>query len=816
MKTIIRKIYYSFFFILLGAGAAFAQTTQGGHISGALLDEQGKPLPFATTSLLNAKDSTLAKGAISNEAGVYSFDHVKNGQYLVKVSVVGYNKVASKAFTVDLGSQNVTVPTINLQQASQNLNTVTVVATKALIEQRADKIVVNVAGSVLAAGNSAMDILERAPGVSVDKDDNISLKGKQGVTVMINDKLTYLTAAQLATLLRSTDGNTIQSIELISNPSAKYDAAGNSGIINIKLKKNRQTGTNGSVTVGGGWGRYGRDNETFQLNHKQGKLNLFGTFSHSDQERYEDIRIKRIVTDSVGGQTFFNQSSYLPETNHNNSYRLGADYDISDKNTIGFVVSGYFNGELDRNTNNTYIGPNFTQVDSSLITNSVIRQTYHNIAFNVNDTWKLDTTGQQISADFDYSKFKNNSNAYYMTNFFLPDGSVQQPSAFLGNITPSNIDIHVGKVDYALPINKTLKMEAGAKYSDVKTDNDLQQSTIENGQYLSVNHFIYDEKVSAGYLNFNKSYKNTTVQVGLRGEYTSSTATGDSLGIVQKVPRSYFDLFPSVFVNHTLNDKNEIGISYSRRIDRPQYDNLNPFVFHLDPYTYQKGNPYLKPQYTSNFELNYTYNKSINVSLGYSHTTDVISEIPGADPKTKIGFVTTQNLQSQNSYNINVYAPYTITKWWEGNVNVTGFYLGFKSNGLEGGNLDRGQAAYQLRATETVTPIPGFKFEFTGNYQSALTYALFYVKPQYSIDGGVSHSFANKKANIKFSVSDIFRMRRNDVTSNYQDVDFDIRQQRDTRVARLTLTYNFGSNKIQMRQHQSAADDEKGRVKGNN
>jgi iron complex outermembrane receptor protein len=814
MKTTIRKIYFSLFLILLGAGIAHAQSGQGGHVSGTLLDEQGKPMPFASASLLNAKDSTLAVGSMSNDAGVYSFDHVKNGQYIVKVSVVGYEKVSTKPLSVNQGSENVTVPTIKLQLSSKTLGTVTVTATKALIEQKADKVVVNVAGSVLAAGNSAMDILERAPGVSVDKDDNISLKGKQGVTVMINDKLTYLTSAQLATLLRSTDGNTIQSIELISNPSAKYDASGNSGIINIKLKKNRQVGTNGSVTVGAGWGRYGKDNETFQLNHKQGKLNLFGTFSHNDNERYEDIGIKRIVTDT--NQTFFNQRSYMVETHHNNSYRLGADYDLSDKNTIGFVVSGYFNGELDRNTNGTLIGPNFTQVDSSLNTKGIFNQTYHNFALNVNDTWKLDTAGQQLTIDLDYSKFKNNSDNSYVTDFFLANGSPQHPEAFLGNITPSVIDIHVGKADYTLPINKNLKMEAGVKYSDVKTDNDLQQATVENGQYLNVNHFIYDEKVSAGYINFNKSYKNTTVQAGLRAEYTSSTATGDSLNVTQVVPRSYLDLFPSVFINHTLNDKNEIGISYSRRIDRPQYDNLNPFVYHLDPYTYQKGNPYLKPQYTNNFELNYTYNKSINVSLGYSRTTDVIAELPGADPKTKIGFVTSQNLQTQNSYNLNVYAPYTITKWWEGNINVTGFYLGFKSNGLEGADLDRGQAAYNIRATETLTPIAGFKFEFTGNYQSALTYALFDVKPQYSIDGGVSHSFANKKANIKFAVNDIFNMRRNDVTSNYQAVDFDIRQKRETRVARLTLTYNFGNTKIKMRKHQDAAEDESGRVKGNN
>ncbi|MGZ3928237.1 MAG: TonB-dependent receptor domain-containing protein [Mucilaginibacter sp.] len=813
MKSIIHKIHYTLLLIIATTGVTLAQTT---HVSGLLLDEQGKPMMYATASLLNARDSSIVKGAISNEAGVYTFDHIKTGQYIIKASTVGYEKVVSQPFKVTDNQPSVNLPELKMLPNSHSLNTVSITAAKPLIERKIDRTVMNVENSVLAAGNTAMDILERAPGVSIDKDDNISLKGKQGVTVMLNDKLTYLTSAQLATLLRSTDGNTIQSIEIITNPSAKYDASGNSGIINIKLKKNKQTGTNGSVTLGAGYGKNGKDNETLQLNHKEGGLNLFGTFSHNDNARFQSIGLKRVITDNAGNTTYFNQYGSLPQSNHNNSYRLGADYDLSSKNTIGFVVNGYFNTEVDNNDNRTYIGKNFTQVDSSLRTVTAVHQTYNSFAVNLNDTYKIDTAGQQISADIDYSKFKNNSTSIYNTDFYLADGSQQHPRAFLGNLTPSTIDIRTAKVDYALPITKSIKFESGLKFSDVKTDNDLMEKIQDAEPYLSTNHFIYDEKIDAGYINLNKSFKNTSIQAGLRGEYTSSNANGDSSNVVQNIHRTYFNLFPSLFINHTINDKNEVSFSYSRRIDRPQYDNLNPFVYHLDPYTYQKGNPYLKPQYTNNFEFDYTYNKSITLSLGYSRTTDVITELPGTDPATKVSFVTQQNLQVQNSYNANLYAPYTITKWWEGNVNLTGFYLGFKSNGLEGGNLDRGQFAFQGRTTQTFTPFAGYKAELTGNYQSALTYGLFYVKPQYSVDAGVSHSFANKKANIKFSVSDIFNTRRNDVTSNYQSNNLDITQKRETRIARLTLTYNFGSNKIHARQHQTGADDEKGRVKGNN
>jgi outer membrane receptor protein involved in Fe transport len=403
-----------------------------------------------------------------------------------------------------------------------------------------------------------------------------------------------------------------------------------------------------------------------------------------------------------------------------------------------------------------------------------------------------------------------------MTNYYLPGNGSPYNNSFLGNITPSTIDIRTGKIDYAKPLTKSLKFEAGLKFSDVKTDNNLLETEVTSNPYLSTNHFIYDEKVEAGYVNFNKDFKSFSLQAGLRAEYTSSNAHGDSANIVSNIPRSYLDFFPSVFLSRTINAKNEITFSYSRRIDRPQYDNLNPFVFHLDPYTYQKGNPFLKPQYTNNFEFNYTYNKNITLSLGYSRTTDVITEVPGTDPATKVSFITEDNLQIQNAYSANLFAPYTITKWWEGNINANVFYLGFKSNNLDGGNLDRGQVAYNIRATETFMPFAGYKAELTGHYQSDLTYGLYDVKARYNIDAGASHSFFSKKLNVKLSMSDIFNTLTNDVSSKYQNTDLIITQKRESRITRLTVTYNFGNSKIKAREHQTGADDEKGRVKGAN
>ncbi len=815
MKIKINHILYTLLLVAISWSVSFGQTGKAASakVSGALINDQGKPLDYASVSIIKAADSTVVKGALSNENGIYTFEKVPAGKYLIKATVVGYNKAISQPFTVAENSVVIQIPALNLKPGNNELKTVTITATKPLIERKIDRTVMNVENSVLAAGNTAMEILAKAPGVTVDKDDNISLKGKQGVTVMINDKLTYLSAAQLATLLRSTDGNTIKSIEIITNPSAKYDAAGNSGIINIKLKKNTQSGTNGSITAGTAKGQYWRDNTSLNVNHKDGNLNLFGTLSHGDNKRGHNLDLKRI-TDSAGNKTYFDQQSVMPGTNHYNNYRLGADYDLTPKHTIGFVVSGYANSSKEENDTRTTIGSQLGGADSSLHTVSAINQTYKNFAVNLNDRYKIDTSGQELSFDLDYSKFRNYTNAKYNTDYFLANGSTQRPSQILYNQTPSNITIYTGKADYAKPLTKTIKLEAGVKFSSVKTDNDLRAQKDSSDVMIKdtgrSNRFIYQENIQAAYINLNKQFKKTSVQVGLRAENTQSN--GNLVGSTQ-VKRSYLNFFPSVFINHTINDKNEVSLSYSRRIDRPGYDDLNPFIYYLDPYTFNKGNAFLNPQYTQNFEFNYTYNHSFNVSLGYSNTSDVITELILTEGKKT--FQTNQNLQSQKNYNANINTPFTVTKWWEGNINLTAFYLGFKSDALAGYNFSDGQLAYQARTTQTFK-FAGARLEVMGDYQSPLTYGIYKIRPRYSVDMGISKSFMDKKFNVKIACDDVFNIRRNDLSSNALNNNFTIKQKNDSRVGRLTLTYNFGNSAIKTRQHRSGADDEKGRVKGNN
>lgn len=810
MKTHITKIL-SIILLLISGYTAKAQSTKTATVSGLLQNEQAKPMDYATVTLLRAKDSSIVKGTLTNDAGKFLFDRIAEGKYIVKATNVGYKPAFSAAF--DVAGDAAAAPVIKMQQISRDLQGVTITAAKPLIERKLDRTIMNVENSVLAAGNSALEILERAPGVTIDKDDNITLKGKQGVTVMINDKLTYLSSTQLAALLRSTDGSTIQSIEVITNPSSKYDASGNSGIINIKLKKNKQSGTNGSFTTGAGYWKNFRNNSSLTLNHKTGNLNLFGTITHGDITRQNVLDINRTV---VSGPTtrYFSQNTLMKKPVHYNNFRVGADYNTSTNNTLGFVVSGDHTNEINNNTSRTNIGSVPMGIDSFQNTPSNIKQTYRNIAVNLNDKLAIDTNGQELSVDLDYSKFKNNSFANYVTDFYLPDGSVMKPSLYLRNQTPSTIRIYTAKADYVYPLTKTLKLETGVKFSSVKTDNDLQAEIQQGGVFVNdasrTNRFVYDERVDAAYVNLGKTFKKTSVQAGLRAENT--TSTGNLITNNQVVHRTYLDFFPTLFINQTLSAKHEIGLNYSRRIDRPSYDNLNPFTYYLDQYTYEKGNPFLKPQYTNTFELSYTYNKTVNVTLGYSHTTDASVDVLYTDTVRKATFQTNENLATRNNYNININTPYTITKWWSGNVNVDGFYQLFKSPMVLGAALNNGQFAFQGRATQTFM-VPGYKLEVSGNYQSAQSYSIFKIKSQYSIDAGISHSFYQKKMNLKLAVSDIFDTRKSRVSTNYSVTNLNLVQKNETRVARITFTYNFGNTKIKARQHQTGAEDEKGRVK---
>jgi hypothetical protein len=813
-----RNIYsYIFSVLCLFTGVAvFAQTGPStGQLTGKVLDEKKANLSYASVSLLKAADSTVIKGSITEENGNYLFSGLADGQYLVAINMIGYGKILKGPYAINAAKKSYTIDNVQLVPTSKQLNTVDIVSRKPLVERQVDKTVLNIENSVLAAGNTALEILQKAPGVSVDKDGNISLRGKKGVLVMLDGKPTYMSNDQLANLLRSTEGNAIQTIELITNPSSKYDAAGNSGIINIKLKKNRNYGTNGSVRAGGGYGKYYKANSGLSLNHREKKFNAFGDFNYSKRKQYHNLDISR-VNNTATDQTYFDQQSAATGPRRSLNYKAGLDYFIDDNNTIGVAVNGY-----DGKGNNhadvfTRIGSNPIVTDSAVKALNLERFAYSGTTYNLNYKGTIDTTGQEISADVDLSRYNNSQNNHYDNAYLDAAGNQYRPSYIFRNSMPTKIKVFASKVDYTYPFSKKMKLDAGLKTSVVSTDNNATFDNFLNNAWekdlTRSNQFVYDENINAGYLNLKREFSGTTVQLGLRAEQTNSKGNSVTEQIVSK--RHYFNLFPSLFVNQVLSKNHDMGFSYSRRIDRPDYESLNPFISFVDLYTYGIGNPFLNPQYTNSFEVSYAYKKTLNATFGYSHTSDAITRVLLSDTAKKTLFITSRNLAEKNAYNLNINSPLTLVKWWTTNNNVTIFYNQFSTPNLLGVPYKSGKLAFNANTNHTITLNANTSLELSGFYQSAMVEGTLALKPQYSIDMGASRSFADKKLNIKLAVNDVFNIQKWRITSALPGQTYSVNEKEESRVFRLTATYRFGSNEIKgARQRSKSSEAEANRIK---
>lgn len=796
------------------AGFTFAQNQIKGKVSGEVWDENQKPMEFTTMVLLQAGDSSLVKGAVCDEAGKYAFENIPEGHYMLMASMIGYKKTYSKPFSLTATNASVVVPTLQLALEAKNLNEVVVVGQKPFIEQKLDKMIVNVENSIVSSGGTAMEVLEKAPGIMVDKDDKISLKGKQGVIIMIDGKQTYLSASEVSNMLRNMQSNAVESIEIITNPSAKYDAAGNSGIINIKLKKNKNMGMNGNVTAGAGYGRFPKYNGGINLNYRQGKVNAFGNYNYGYNERYNSNTLIRKVNDG-NSLTIFDQYNYRPSQFANHSYKAGLDFFIDKKNTIGLMANGFMNdGQVDVQNNTNIYNGNY-RLDSTQRLSNDARYMWGSQAFNLNYKRTFDSTDRELTMDLDYSRFNGQTNDNIENKYFNHVGEEIRQPLFLRSNVPSMVDIKSLKADYLHPIGKAAKVETGIKTSFVTTDNNVQFDSLANGDWLvdtkRTNHFTYTENINAAYLNVSREFKTFSVQLGLRAEQTVSK--GNSITMNKVVDRNYLEFFPSVFVSQKLSKDHQLGYSYSRRIDRPSYQDLNPFIYFLDTYTYFQGNPFLKPQFTNSFQVSHTFKGSFITTLGYSHTKDVFTQVTEQNNATKVTIATMTNLESLDNYSLGLSAPIPVTKWWSTNNNLNVYYNQYRSTYL-GSQLNNAQLAMDINTNHSFTLPNDFSAELSGFYRSPFVDGILRGKSMYVVGLGVQKTFWDKKASLKLNVNDIFDMMRFRGSINYQDMDLKILGKWESRQARLTFNYRFGKNEVKpARRRTAGSESEQNRVK---
>lgn len=811
-------------FALSAALNSFAQNPR--KIKGLVLDEKSNSIPFANVLLLKAKDSTLVKASMTDLEGNFIMEDFKDNHYLLKISMVGFKEFYSPKFIINAEKQGLDLEKVNMLPSENLLEAVNVTAKKPFIEQQLDKTVVNVENSIVASGNTLLEILEKSPGVVIDRQNNaIKLRNKDGVMLMIDGRRNFLSNEALIQFLTNLNSEQVASIEIITNPSSKYDAQGNAGIINIKLKKNLSFGTNGSLTISTGKvflpdapNDLYRLSTNLSLNHKNKKWNIFGNINPGSNTQYNDNNLIR-STNYEGLRSEFNQVSQRNGRGIFTNGKIGADYFLSKKTTIGAMVDvNNWNGSMNATglTNITEI-KNQGRENSFLVPLTKSENDNINYTANFNLKHNFDDKGKEMTFDLDYSGFKTNSIQNFDTKFYGSQNNLTQ-TLIQRNPLKSNIDIFAAKVDFSIPSKSKAKIDIGAKSSFVKTDNDfLFEQLIDNSWQKDVgktNQFIYTEFVNAAYINVGKQWKKVGIQSGLRAEHTISE--GNSITLNKIVARNYLSLFPTIFVNQIISKDHAMRYSYSRRIGRPNYQQLNPFLFFLDPYTFQKGNEFLTPQFTDNSELTYSYKGGSSISFGYSFTKDNIFDIIEQEDITRKTFQTTTNIEKVENFSVNVSFPLTIKKWWTVNNNFSVYYNRFRDRNVSGGVLDIGQTAYNFYTGSTFSLKKGWSAEANMWYNSPNIFGIIRAtKPMYAVNAGVQKVF-DKKSRVKLNVNDLFLTSFMNGKIDYQNIDLVVNNRWASRRATISYTYTFGNQNVKSaRRRSTATDDLKRRAGGN-
>ncbi len=782
-----KHLFSAFFLLLVALNACLGQVPA--TVAGRVLDAQRAGVPFATVVLVAAADSAMVRGERADEQGAYELKDVRPGTYRVLVTAVGFGKGRSAAFTLAAGG--VRVPDVALKLEAQALAGVEVVARKPLLEMQAGKMVVNVAGS-LTAGSTALEALQKVPGLLV-MNDRISLAGREGLIIQIDGKTTQYT--DVVGVLRDFPSSSIQRIEVVTQPDASHDAAGNAGIINIILSRNANLGTNGTLTLGAGYGRFGKGNAGLDLNNRTKQLNLFGNYGYAHRKTYEQLNTAR--HDEAGGDDY-RQTSYQPHTADVNNLRLGGDYSLPRRQTVGVLLSGYDN-------HTAVAGQNQTTASNGIgvQTTNDTRRVTDSYAGNLNYKMLLDTLGHELTADADYSHYRAASTGQ-LRNVVSTTGGEQTQQ--LQNDQLTNIGLRSGRVDYRRPLGHGLKLGLGVKGSqaDIASAVELRGGTSGRADY-----FDYTEAIRAGYAQAEGKLAGVSWQAGLRGEWTNTRAVART--DARTVERSYGQLFPTLNLDREITKKLGLNLAYSRRIDRPSYQDLNPSIVYLDPYTSQRGSPFLKPQFTNSYKAAITYQQQPFFVLNYSRTVDAISLVTATEDSAV--YSTSANLDHLERYSATLNLPLNLGKLLTGYAGMNVFYNQYLSRYL-GSTYRNGRMAATFYGQANVKLPRGLSFEASGYYQTAGVNGLINFNGFGALNLGLQKSLLHERATLRLGLNDVFFSARQQGIVRYQNLNVGFQSYGESRQVRLSFSYKLGNLQLAAaRKRGTSLDEERGRVK---
>ncbi len=779
------------------------------NLTGLVVDEELQAISAASVSVLSPDKTTFIKAAITDDNGKFSIKNLPSGDYVILITSLGFENYTSQPFnhsntTKDLGA-------ITLNPAAENLDEVVVQSEKPMVQVMADKTVFNVQNTINAIGDSGFELLRKAPGVIVDNNDNLIVEGKTGVLIYIDDKPSVLRGEDLVNYLKSIQSSNIEAIEIITQPSSKFDAEGNAGIINIKFKRDKSLGTNGSVTSGLTYGEFARVNSSVSFNNRRKKTSFYGTFSNNFGESLGFINLYR-----EQNNTIFDARTETIYDNVNTNARFGFDWYANKKSTFGIIVSGNFSNNDSFSDSRTPIIPNGNIIpDQVLIAGSDTQNDVTNLYTNINYKYKGDNESS-INVDVDYGRYTRNRENFQPNQYFNGDESQIISETINYMVTPINIDLFTAKVDYEQNFLKG-KLSFGGKFSKVVTDNQFEFYDRINGEDVlnteRTNDFEYDENVNALYFNYNRQYKKWNFQFGLRMENTESDGILTSLQEDQnnRVKRSYTDWFPSGGITYQMNQKNSFALIYSKRIQRPNYASLNPFEYKIDELSFSKGNPFLQPQYTDNLKLSHTFNYRLTTSVSYSFVRDYFARITEAVGDDQ-NFLMTRNVANQKVINLGVSYPTKFTDWWNIYFSLNAFRSIYEATNPDFNEVSQNTLSFYAQNTFKLPK--GLRAEISGWYSSPSVWGGTYeTRSIGSLNLAVQKRFFDDKLTARLSFNDILFTSPWEGTTEFGNLIINGDGGGDSRQVRFNLTYNFGRNEIKKaRKRDTGLEDERNRI----
>ncbi len=797
-------------FLMLGKTVCYAQS----KVHGKVVDKNNRGIANANVLLLRSTDSSLVKGVVLPSSGEYQFENIAAGRYLVMSTFTGFKQAYTPSFTINGAKQQVRLEKLILAETAVQLGAVTVTSRKPVFEQKIDRLVINVENSITAAGNTALDVLERSPGVTVDRQNNaMSMNGKDGVVLMMNGKISYMPMAAAIQLLAGMNASNIEKIELITTPPANFDAEGNAGYINIVLKTSENYGTNGSYSATFGYGQGVVDGATVVMNHRSGKVNVFGDLSFSQVRTTPYIYSNRVTTNGdVVTKIFANTDRNATVTNFNG--RVGLDYQLGSRTILGGLLTGYYNKyAMDALNTNTITTDDHLDTTIRILNYETNRWQNYGANINLQHNFGKD---EKLTVNIDYIRYSNNQPVEYFNSYYDgEDNFLFEEDTRSGKKTP--ISLWVGAIDYATPLGKSVTLETGLKGTKSAFTNDISFERLQQNTWVkdlaASPLYRLDEKYGAAYASFNITVdKKTTIKAGLRYEYTMS-----NLGTVEVkdiVDRKYGNLFPTFYISRKINEDNTVNVSYSRRITRPPFNALAPFTYYGSPNTLITGNPSLQPAISNMVKVDYTFKKFL-FSLSFTQEDDAITNFqPHVDSITNYLVLYPENLVNAKVLAFVVSAPVDVNKWWSMQWNITA--LGRQTNAIYLGESVRLQHGNLNINTVQKFKLPkGFSVEASGFYQSRNLNGISVTRPFGSLDLGIKKTLPRNKGSFVLNGNNLLKtlVFRPEANLPEQNLRTQTYLRFFGRTVKLTYTRTFGNDKLKgKRARDTGAEEEKGRV----